>query len=201
MTKESIPDSYEEAMTSPQVSEWKSAMQKEINSLCTNETWDVVELPEGERVVGARWVYTVKLDNHNNVVKYKARYVAKGYGQRCVIDYDQTFTPTARLSTIRVLLQMCVQYDLTILHQMDVSSVYLNAHIDVDLYIEQPKGFEIRKNKVCKLKKSLYGLKQAGKLWNQVLDDFLLGIRFEKSHVDHCLYKRKVNNHVVYILV
>ena len=68
MTKEPIPDSYEEAMTSPQVFEWKSAMQKEINSLCTNETWDVVELPEGERVVGARWVYTVKLDNHNNGV-------------------------------------------------------------------------------------------------------------------------------------
>ena len=201
MTKEPIPDSYEEAMTSPQVSEWKSAMQKEINSLCTNETWDVVELPEGERVVGARWVYTVKLDNHNNVVKYKARYVAKGYVQRWGIDYDQSFAPTARLSTIRVLLQMCVQYDLTILHQIDVSSAYLNADIDVDLYIEQPKGFEIKKNKVCKLKKSIYGLKQAGKLWNQVSDDFLLGIGFEKSNVDHCLYKKKDNNHVVYILV
>ena len=68
MTKEPIPDSYEEAMTSPQVSEWKSAMQKEISSLCAHKTWDVVELPEGERVVGARWVDTVKLDNHNNVV-------------------------------------------------------------------------------------------------------------------------------------
>ena len=92
---------------------------------------------------------------------------------------------------------MCVQYDLTILHQLDVSSAYLNAHIDIDLYIEQPRGFEIRKNNVCKLKKSIYGLKQAGKLWNQVLDDFLLGIGFEKSNVDHCLYKKKDNNHVV----
>ena len=78
MTKEPIPDSYGEVMTSPQVSEWRSAMQKEINSLCTNETWDVVEL----------------LDNHNNVIKYKARYVAKGYAQRWGIDYDQTFAPT-----------------------------------------------------------------------------------------------------------
>ena len=68
---------------------------EEINSLCTNETWDVVELPEGEHVVGARWVYTVKLGNHNNVVKYKARYVAKRYAQRWGIDYDQTFAPTA----------------------------------------------------------------------------------------------------------
>ena len=75
------------------------------------------------------------------------------------VDYDQTFAPTARLSTIRVSLQKCVQYDLTILHQMYVSYAYLNAHIDVDLYIEQPKGFEIRKNTVCKLKKSIYGLK------------------------------------------
>ena len=166
MTNEPIPDSYEEAMTSPQVSEWKSAMQKEINSLCTNEAWDVVT--RGGRVVGARWVNTVKLDNHNNVVKYKAIYVAKGFAQRWGIDYDQTFAPTARLSTIRVLLQMCVQYDLIILHQMDVSSAYLNADIDVDLYIEQPKDFEIGKNKVCKLKQSIYGLKQAGKLWNQV---------------------------------
>ena len=154
-----------------------------------------------ERAVGARWVYTVKLDNPNNVVKYKARYVAKGYAQRWGINYDQTFAPTACLSTIRVLLQMCVQYDLTILHQMDVSSAYLNADIDVDLYMEQPKGFEIRKNKVCKLTKSIYGLKQAGKLWNQVLDDFLVGIGFEKSNVNHCLYKKKENNHAVYILV
>ena len=143
-------------------------MQKYINSLCTYETWDVVEIPGGECAVGARLVHTVKLDNQNNVVKYKARYVAKGYAQRRGIDYYQTFAPTVRLSTIRVLLHIYVQYDLTIFHQIDVSSAYLIADVDVDLYIEQPKGFEIRKNKVCKLKKSLYGLKQAGKLWNQV---------------------------------
>ena len=152
MTKEPIPDSYEEAMSSPQVSEWESAMQKENNSLCTNETWDVVELPEGERVVGARWVYTVKLYNHNNVIKYTARYVAKGNAQRWGIDYYQTFAPTARLSTIRVLLQMCVQYDLTILHQMDVSSAYLNADIDVDLYINSPRVLRLERIKFINLR-------------------------------------------------
>ena len=77
---------------------------------------------------------------------------------------------------------------------MDVSSAYLNADIDVDLYIDQPKGFEIEGDKVCKLRKSLCGLKQAGKLWNQVLDDFLVGAGFERSAVDHCLYKKKNNN-------
>ena len=164
MTQHDIPDSYEEAIASPQASEWQSAMKKELESLCNNDTWDVVELPKGERAVGAKWVYTVKLDHLNNVIKYKARYVAKGYTQRWSIDYYQTFAPMARLSTIRVLLQICVQNVLNILHQMDVSSAYLNADIDVDLYIDQPKGFEIEGDKVCKLKKSLYGWKQAGKL-------------------------------------
>ena len=201
MTQHDIPDSYEEAIASPQASEWQAAMKKELESLCNNDTWHVVELHKGERAVGAKWVYPVKLDHLNNVTKYKARYVAKGYAQRWGIDYYPTFAPTARLSTIKVLLQLCVQNDKNILHQTDVSSAYLNADIDVDLYIDQPKDFEIEGDKVCRLRKSLFGLKQAGKLWNQVLDDFLVGAGFERSEVDHCLYTKKNNNTVVYILV
>ena len=136
MTQHDIPDSYEEAIASPQASEWQAAMKKELESCNNNDTWDAVELPKGERAVGAKWVYTVKLDHLTNVTKYKARYVAKGYTQRWGIDYYPTFAPTARLSTIRVLLQLCVQNDKNILHQTDVSSAYLNADIDVDLYID-----------------------------------------------------------------
>ena len=104
-----IPDSYEEAIASLHASEWQAAMKKELVSLCNNDTWDVVELLKGERVVGTKWVYIVKLDHLNNVTKYKARYVAKGYAQRWGIDYYQIFAPTARLCNKSIITEMCTK--------------------------------------------------------------------------------------------
>ena len=128
ITRNDIPQTYGEAMASPQAKEWHSAMKDEINSLHDNDTWSIKTLPEGKSVVGGKWVYSVKLDKNNDVTKYKARFVARGFSQIPGIDYHDTFAPTARLTSIRALMQCSVQYDL-IVHQLDVKTAYLNANI------------------------------------------------------------------------
>ena len=133
--------------------------------------------------MGAKWVYAIKT-NQNGTEKYKARFVAKGYSQIQDIDYQETFAPTARMSTVRTLLQRTVQQDM-IVHQMDIKTAYLNAPIDCKIYIKQPEGFEqVGENGetlVWKLKKSLYGLKQSGRNWNNLLHDILIHEKFIQS--------------------
>ena len=94
-----VPKSYGEAIASPHALEWQNAMKDEIDSLYDNDTWSVVTLPEGKSVVGGKWVYNLKLDKSNNITKYKARYVARGFSQVSGIDYYDTFAPTARLTS------------------------------------------------------------------------------------------------------
>ena len=140
----------------------------------------------------------------NNEEQFKARYVAKGYSQVHDIDYHETFSPTARVTSIRMLMQLAAQYDLTV-HQMDVKTAYLNAPIDCELYVEQPEGFvtvgENGEKLVLKLKKSLYGLKQSGRNWNNMLHKYLTDEHFEQSLADHCVYTRFNADCKVIILV
>ena len=159
-----------------------------------------MDCPKGEPVVGGKWVFNLKLDKEGEISKYKARYVAQGFSQVYGRDYFETFAPTARLTSIRLLMQFTVQYDL-IIHQMDVKTAYLNANIDCDIYLQQPKGFEQGENKVCHLNKSIYGLKQSGKLWNKLIHAFLTDNSFQRSSVDHCLYYKKDTNVCIYILI
>ena len=136
-----IPRTYEEDFSSPEAFNWKQAMKTEYDSLSDNKTWDVVKTPEDKQVVGGKWVYSKKLNRNNDLTKYKARYVDRGFSQVSGINYYETFSPTARLTSIRVLMQIAVQHDL-LLHQMDVKTAYLNANIDYEIYIEQPQGFK-----------------------------------------------------------
>ena len=170
-----IPADYQQAIESPEANKWKETMDAEMNALIDNDTFELVPCPKDRQIVGAKWVYTIKTDQ-NEKESYKARFVAKGYSQIPDIDYQETFAPTARMSTIRTLLQHAMQNDL-IVHQMDVKTAYLNAPIDREIYIEQPEGFRKSGNSgetlVCKLKRSLYGLKQSGRNWNNLLHDYL----------------------------
>ena len=168
-------------------------MDEEIRCLEENETYELVELPDDKVSVGERWVYAVKKGADGNDM-YKARYVAKGYSQTYGVDYFSTFAPTARLSTIRIVIQIAVQCDY-IIHQMDVKSAYLNAPIDCELYMDQPKGYEQTKdgNKlVYKLRKSLYGLKQSASNWNEVLCIFFAEHGCKQSKADQCVYTKKI---------
>ena len=137
-----IPITYQEAVSSSESAKWQKAMDDQMNALRDNDTFELTHVPEDRKIVGGRWVYTVK-PGPNNEEQYKARFVAKGYSQTPDIDYDETFSPTARITSMKVLLQLAVKYDLLV-DQMDVKTAYLNAPIDCELYTEQPEGFVTR---------------------------------------------------------
>ena len=193
-----IPTCYSQVVNAPDSTSWKRAMDEEINSLESNGTFTLTPLPPTRDVVGEKWVYTIK-SGPNIEEAYKARYVAKGYSQIPGVDYHETFGPTARMSSIRVLVQHAVQNSM-IVHQMDVKAAYRNAPIHCDIYVEQPKGYEKTgengEKLVCKLNKSLYGLKQSGRNWNVILYEYLSKEEFVQSLADPCVYRKLVDNDV-----
>ena len=198
-----VPQTYKEAVSSPESESWKAAMDDEVNSLKENDTYDLVKLPADKKCIGGRWVYAVKSGPDNEDV-FKARYVAKGFTQREGIDYSDTFAPTAKFTTIRVYMQLAVELDLVI-HQMDVKTAYLNAPIDVELYMTQIKGYEedigVGGKVVCKLNRSLYGLKQSGRNWNQMLHKFFTSYKFTQAKCDACVYMQSRGSGVILVLI
>ena len=148
-------------------------------------------------------VYVLKL-SPNGEEKYKARFVAKGYSQIAEVDYHQTFSPTAQLTSVRILMRLAVQYNLSV-HQIDVKSVYLRAPIDCELFVEQPKGFSTTdkygKHLVYKLKKSLYGLRQSGRYWNSLLHSYLVSEGFKQSQADYCVYTKITDDSLTVIVI
>nr|QBH67570.1 retrovirus-related pol polyprotein [Ustilago esculenta] len=158
-----------------------SVIQKELNSHQENNTWTVVNAPNNANIIG-----------NGTIDKYKARLVAQGYTQVHGINYEETFTPVVKMATLRMLMIMSLQYDMKI-YQLDVITAYLNGELDVDLYMRQPplpasmtqSGSQ---SLVCKLNKSLYGLKQAGCTWYQKADSTLTNIGFKRSNYDSALY-------------
>ena len=154
-----ILTTYKEAMESSDAHEWRKAMEEEMESLRENDCFELTKLPEGKPVVGGRWIYAVKLGPKNEE-RFKARFVAKGLSQIKNINFTDTFSPTANITSIRMLMQIAVNNNF-IIHQMDVKTAYLNADIDHEIYMHQPEGFVVQNNQqlVYKLKKSLYGLK------------------------------------------
>ena len=199
------PKTYNQAVRSPEADMWKDAMDEEMQSLRENQTFELVELPEGKTTVGGRWVYAVKEAPNDGGDLYKARFVAKGFSQTEGIDYFSTFAPTARLSTIRLVIQIAVNCDY-IIHQMDVKSAYLNAPIDCELYMEQPKGYQTTsqngKKLVYRLRKSLYGLKQSAHNWREVMCQFFTDHGCSQSKTDPCLFMKcnKSGEKLIYVI-
>ena len=193
-----VPNSYKEAVKSNEKEKWHSAMEEEMSSLKENETYDLVGRPETP-VIGGRWVYCKKNDD-----TYKARFVAKGFSQIPNVDYHETFSPTARMVSIRALMNIAMEEDLVV-HSMDVKSAYLNANLDCEVFMEQPEGFVVKNrpndDMVLRLKKSLYGLKQSGRLWNHLLHSFLLEKGFVRSEAENCVYVRLKNGIKIIIIV
>ncbi|CAK5272966.1 unnamed protein product [Mycena citricolor] len=144
---------------------WRAAAASEIDSLLSNCTWDVVDLPQGVKPIRSQWVFVIKHKSDGTVERYKARLVADGRGQRYGIDYYEVFAPTFRPATLRVILALAAQNNLK-LRFIDFSSAYLNGDLDEDVYMTQPEGFpQGEKGQVLKLNRSIYGLKQAGRQW------------------------------------
>lgn len=154
------PVSYEKAVNSDDSDKWVNAMNEEIKSMNDNKVWELVELPEGQKRVGCKWIFKTKLDSQGNIERHKARLVAKGFNQREGIDYNETFSPVSKKDSLRIILALVAHYDLE-LHQMDVKTAFLNGSLEEEVYMAQPQGFikEGKENMVCMLKKSIYGLK------------------------------------------
>ncbi|KAH7488926.1 Retrovirus-related Pol polyprotein from transposon RE1 [Phytophthora ramorum] len=195
-----MPTTFKSAMESSDAVKWKEACDSECDSLLKNDTWDVVPLPKGRKAIGCRWVFRVKENQAGEIERFKARLVAKGFSQKYGIDYDETFAPVAKFTSIRIVLSLAAKYGLK-LHQMDVKTAFLNGVLDEDIYMAQPDGYvdEDHPDHVCKLKRSLYGLKQSPRMWNQTIDDFMLKLGFKKCESDHCVYLKRDGQDMIFV--
>ncbi|CAI6000149.1 unnamed protein product [Closterium sp. NIES-64] len=165
----------------------KAAMEEEIRSLINMGTWELVERPPGVNVMKNRWVLTTKYHIDDTVEREKARLVVKGFTQVYGADYDETFAPVSSYVTLRIFLSIVAVLNLNLM-QLDMKNAFLQSKLDRVLYMSQPDYFNDGTGRVCKLLKSLYGLKQSPLLWYLALNDVLVGAGWKKSHVDEALY-------------
>lgn len=186
---EEEPQTFQAAMNSKDKTKWLSAMQSEIESLNEMKTWELVDPPKNRKPLSCKWVYKIKKNPDGTIERYKARLVVKGFSQKPGIDYQKTFSPVARLSTIRAVLGIAAQENLA-LQQFDVSTAFLNGDVKEQIFVKQPEGFSDGTKRVCELKRSLYGLKQAPLCWNVCISEYLVSSGFKQSTKDPCLYLR-----------
>ena len=196
------PNTFDEALRSDDVDKWEAAMDEEYNSLLANGTWELTPLPKQRKSVSCKWVFKTKRDAKGDIVRHKARLVARGFSQVYGVDFNETFAPVVKFTTIWCILALGTALDLE-MHQMDVKTAFLNGDLEEDIYMDQPKGFVQRGHEhlVCKLKKSLYGLKQASRAWYQKIDATLAQLGFERSIADHSLYFAQEEADVMIVLV
>ena len=156
------PVSFSQAIKSIDSIKWMDAMKDEMKSMDQNNVWELVELLEGYKKVGSKWVFKAKRDCKGNIEQFKVRLVAKCFIQKEGIDYQETFSLVSKKDSLRIILALVAHYDLE-LHQMDVKTTFLNGSLEEDVCMDQPEGFSIKgkEHLTCKLKKSIYGLKQA----------------------------------------
>jgi transposase InsO family protein len=190
------PRSYTEATSCSQKDEWRIAMKNEYDSLIDNQTWTLCQLPSNRKAIRSKWVFKTKTKADGTIDRFKARLVAQGFSQRHGIDFDETFSPVASMPTIRILLSLqALNWHV---RHIDVDTAYLNANLDVELYISQPEGFEVVNDNggklVCRLKKAIYGLKQAGLAWYNHLVNLLQSLKFTTSTSDKCLFIKQSRN-------
>ena len=167
-----------------------------------NQVWDLVVPPLNSKPVGSKWVFKKKTDMHGNLNTYKAILLAKGFTQTQGVDYDETFSPVTMLKSIRILFAIAAHYDYEI-WQMDVKTAFLNGYLEEDVYMIQPEGFvdPQHPNKVCKLKKSIYGLKQASRTWNHRFDEEVKKFGFIKNGDEACVYKKASGSIITFLVL
>ncbi|XP_070679109.1 uncharacterized mitochondrial protein AtMg00810-like [Malus domestica] len=162
---------------------WQDSMTQELQALNDNQTWSVVDLPKGKKAVGSRWIYKIKFNSNGSIERHKAWLVAQGFAQTYGIDYKETFTPVAKMNTVR--------------------NAFLHVELEKEVYMKLLPGHprEKESNKVCRLHKALYGLKQSPKAWYSKLSSVLKAAGFQKSHVDSSLFIRSGNIGKLVVLI
>ncbi|KAL4361336.1 hypothetical protein GQ457_04G018620 [Hibiscus cannabinus] len=196
------PKTYQEAVASPDSEKWLEAMRSKMDSMSENQVWTLVEPPEGIKPIGCKWVFKKKTDMDGNIQTYKGRLVDKGFRQIHGVDYDETFSPVAMFKSIRILLAVAAFHDYEI-WQMDVKTAFLNGKLEEDVYMTQPKGFVTLENagKVCKLQRSIYGLKQASRSWNLRFNEAIQEFGFIRNEDEPCVYKKFSGSIVSFLIL
>ncbi|KAL4310044.1 hypothetical protein GQ457_01G035740 [Hibiscus cannabinus] len=199
---ENDPESFSQAMSCNESKLWYDAMKDEMNSMKNNEVWDLVSLPDGVKAIGCKWVFKTKKDSKGNIERYKARLVAKGFTQREGIDYTETFSPVSKKDSLRIVLALVTQFDLE-LQQMDVKTAFLNGDLEEEVYMKQPEGFSSSdgENLVCKLKKSIYGLKQASRQWYLKFHEVISSFGFVENIMDQCIYQKVSGSKICFLIL
>ncbi|CAK1547641.1 unnamed protein product [Leptosia nina] len=184
-----VPQTYEDALSSEDSELWIKSIKKELKAHEDNGTWELVKKPDNVRLLDCKWVFRVK--NEENGPRYKSRLCAKGFAQKRGIDYTETFSPTVRYDSIRLLLSIVAEKRMAIM-QFDIKTVFLHGELQEEIYMKPPEGLDVENNMACKLIKSLYGLKQAPRCWNAKFNSVLNKYGFLNSHADKCVYKSTV---------
>ena len=181
--------------------QWRAAIQAELTSLEENQTWTLQKKPAGKKTIGSKWVFRKK-PLPDGSFKYKARLVATGYSQIEGVDYTETFAPVLKYQSLRMLMAVATEEDMHV-HQMDVTTAFLYGDLEEEVYLQQPEGAAIpgQEHMVCKLKKSLYGLKQSPRCWNTRLDGHLKQLGFKALKTDSALYTRGVKHEKIMLAV
>ena len=198
----SPPSSIKEATESAEWKEWKIAMDNEESSLFERETFqrvNVCDVPKNKSILPCRWVYAYKEDGKGNLLSHKARFVVKGFHQKKGMDYEETFAPVVGIATIRAFISAAVDKG-DVVHQMDIKTAFLHGKIDKEIFVECPESFNSFKSGTCfKLLKSLYGLKQASRIWYETLKDAILKAGFSESEVSACLFFKDGVYLIIYV--
>ena len=181
---------------------WHDTMKEEMNSIMSNEVWDLVELPNKAKAIGCKWVFKTKKDSLGNIERYKARLVAKGFTQKEGIDYTETFSPVSKKVSLRIILALVAYFDLE-LQQMDVKTAFLNGDLEEEVYMKQPEGFSssVGEHLVCKLRKSIYGLKQASRQWYFKFHEVISSFGFVESLMDQCIYQKVSGSKICFLVL
>lgn len=199
LTEIYIPETYEEAVMGTEKKNWKKAIDEELKSHEKNNTWSITNRT-AKKPITCKWVFSVKKNNYGGIERYKARLCARGFTQIKDIDYKETFSPTSRYDSIRLLLSISARENLEI-EQFDVKTAFLYGELHEEIYMEVPEGIQTDSSKVCKLNKSLYGLKQSSRCWNKKFTSFLVTYGFKPCHADNCIFVGHFNNVQVLLII
>ena len=196
------PVSFSHAVESKESKEWINAMKEELKSMKQNEVWDLVELPHGCKRVGCKWVFlkpnTTLVVISNGI---KLDLLLRVTLRKMVLITRRHFLLFRKKDSLRIIMALVAHYDLE-LHQMDVKTAFLNEDLDEDVYMDQPEGFSVegKEQLVCKLKKSIYGLKQASRQWYIKFNTIITSFGFKENTVDHCIYRKISGSKFVYLV-